>query len=352
MNKLSPSKTDDIAMSSLGDAPTRLVIDSAIVAALSKLKTHRWLVACSIDWAMIVAAVYCAITFEHLLVAITAILLIGNRQHALAILMHEGVHFRVCGNHRLNDILSNILCGYPIFISTFNYRVFHLAHHRWLDTPKDPEGDFYFRYPREAAFPQKPWRFIAYFVRDLSGLWPSSLLWLGGRIWNLPGQSKFQLIPICVFHVAIVSMLFANQLLYVYFLFWLLPFATVFAATFRIRGLTEHLGIVDAGPVRYVRETPNVLATTRSIAGLVGRHLFGPHSINFHLEHHLYPSVPFHNLAKLSRELRKEHANEMLLRVRTNYFTAISELLDFGTCNRETEAGALQVDDHSGEQPK
>jgi fatty acid desaturase len=54
----------------------------------------------------------------------------------------------------------------------------------------------------------------------------------------------------------------------------------------------------------------------------------GPHGINYHLEHHLYPSVPFFNLPALSRQLAQRHPEEIASRIRTSYWRAIGECLE------------------------
>ena len=266
----------------------------------------------------------------------SAILVIGNRQHALVVLMHEGSHHRVASEPWLNDLLSNVLSAYPIFISTFNYRVVHLEHHRSLDTPTDPEGKFYELFPEETRFPVHPLRFGFVVLRDLIGLWPNGLLFLGRFIWNYPGQSRRGLVPIALIHGAAAASAYGLGALHFYLLLWLLPMYTVFPATFRVRTMTEHHGIEEAGHRRYAREAPDTLRTTRSIrTGLLDRLLLGPHGAHYHLEHHLYPSVPFHNLRRLSATLVEADPGAMIPRIRPNYWTAIRECLRSWKCPRK-----------------
>ena len=295
---------------------------------LSTVKTSIWCCVASLDWIVIAAAVVCCLYWPNWPVWLAAIFVIGNRQHALAALMHEGVHYRVSERHWLNDVLSDLFAGYPIFIATANYRVFHIAHHRWLDTPRDPEGDFFKAFPKDTNFPQTPLRFTLILLRDLVGVWPLPLGMLMKLIWGLPGQKRYYFVPIALLHASVATTAYVLGGLHVYVLLWMVPLFTVFPATFRIRAVTEHHGIAEAGEQRYSRTSPDVLRTTRSIQGHVGRVLFGPHGLNYHLEHHLYPSVPFYNLSRLSRLLKDDAPVEIGSRIRSSYWKAIGECLD------------------------
>jgi len=57
----------------------------------------------------IVAAIYLCERFWSPLMYLLAIAIIGARQHALLILMHDGVHYRLFRNRRLNDCVSELL---------------------------------------------------------------------------------------------------------------------------------------------------------------------------------------------------------------------------------------------------
>ena len=64
---------------------------------------------------------------------------IGARQHALLILMHDGVHYRLFRDRRLNDWTAEIILAWPNLISARAYRRNHFAHHRYLNTAQDPD---------------------------------------------------------------------------------------------------------------------------------------------------------------------------------------------------------------------
>ena len=301
-------------------------IDPVQLKQLSRVQTWRWLLAVLGDWLTILVAAALCLRFPAWWVWGIGVLVIGNRQHALAVLMHEAVHYRVSENRQLNDWLANVLAGYPVGLPTENYRVFHLAHHRWLDTPLDPEGEFVKAFPRDMTFPQSRRRFAFVLLRDLSGLWPRPLGVLMKLNWGLPGQRMHHLIPIGILHWTTAGILASYGMLLTYFLLWCVPMVTVFPTIFRIRGITEHSGIAGNAR-RYTREHPETLRTTRSIRSCFGAWLFGPHQIHYHLEHHLYPSVPFYNLRRLSRLLETAYPDDFGTRVRASYGQALGECL-------------------------
>jgi fatty acid desaturase len=81
-----------------------------------------------------------------------------------------------------------------------------------------------------------------------------------------------------------------------YVLFWLLP-AGVTASIFRLRMMAEHFGVPNDSEIR----------GTRSVsAGLIERMIIAPLNVGYHLEHHMFPSVPWFNQRKLRQLLLNE----------------------------------------------
>src|SRR4051794_29681571 len=71
-------------------------------------------------------------------VTLLAILLIGAGQHRLTTLGHEASHYTLFKDRKLNELVSDWLCMFPVWSTTHNYRLQHLAHHQF---PNDPERD-------------------------------------------------------------------------------------------------------------------------------------------------------------------------------------------------------------------
>ena len=66
--------------------------------------------------------------------------LIGIGQHRLVMLGHEASHFSLFRNKALNDAASDLFCFYPVWVTTYNYRIQHMAHHQHTNDPElDPD---------------------------------------------------------------------------------------------------------------------------------------------------------------------------------------------------------------------
>lgn len=76
----------------------------------------------------------------NLAVAGLAIVLVGAGQHQLSGLAHEGSHYILFRNRILNELVSDLLCMFPLFASIYHYRLQHLAHHQFVNDPdRDPD---------------------------------------------------------------------------------------------------------------------------------------------------------------------------------------------------------------------
>ena len=69
-----------------------------------------------------------------------AILAIGASHHQLAGAGHEATHHTLFRGRLLNELASDWLCMFPIFGVTYSFRLYHLAHHQFINDPKrDPD---------------------------------------------------------------------------------------------------------------------------------------------------------------------------------------------------------------------
>ena len=82
-----------------------------------------------------------------------------------------------------------------------------------------------------------------------------------------------------------------------YFVLWLLPAVTVLQVVLRFRAVCEHGAAADP-------QSPLRAARTNFAPWWLRWWLF-PHHVNYHLEHHLHPSIPHYNLPRCHAELVK-----------------------------------------------
>ena len=81
------------------------------------------------------------------------------------------------------------------------------------------------------------------------------------------------------------TLLVVADLWKIYILFWVIPQFTLLVGLLELRSLTEHIGLSND-------ENQSKFQTRSVNAGLIESFLLNPHNTHFHLEHHLYPSVP------------------------------------------------------------
>ncbi len=148
-----------------GEVPDRL--PPATVRELSRLDPAHAAVAIVVEWSAIVAAIaLCEALGGGWLYPLTVIF-IGARQHALVVLGHDAVHYRLLPIRWLNDAVANLLLWWPCAATNEVFRQSHGAHHRYLGTERDgnialwrlrgPDG----RPTREWTYPKTPAQLVA-----------------------------------------------------------------------------------------------------------------------------------------------------------------------------------------------
>jgi fatty acid desaturase len=69
-----------------------------------------------------------------------AIAVIGGFQHRLAGLGHEASHYTFLRDKRMNDLVADVFCMFPLLTNLHFYRLFHMAHHQYTnDWGRDPD---------------------------------------------------------------------------------------------------------------------------------------------------------------------------------------------------------------------
>lgn len=217
---------------------------------------------------------------------------IGARQHALAILMHEGAHYRLFSRRWLNDLFAELFTAWPIMISVRAYRQHHFAHHRQPNTDDDP--DWNLRDDQDWVFPKSRAGVAKIFLFDVLGLNFKDQMKFFSRYFYPRGKKTWLDYLAWVYFAGLVVALWYFSLWPVFLIYWIFPLLTSLKAVLRMRTIAEHYGVEYDHPLRQTRTT---------YPGLLGKLLISPKNIGLHLDHHLYPSVPFYNLPALHREL-------------------------------------------------
>lgn len=242
---------------------------------------------------------------SHPLAWLLSLIILANRQLALAILMHDAAHGTLFKTPRLNTSIGKWFCAAPVLADLDRYRTYHLEHHRTAGTPQDPDRSNYESYPVSRK------SFLRKVLRDLSGI-------TGFKIFIIvlkmnAGLVKYQLsydktkkankptitqqlkclilglYPTVIFHSIALALFYTLGRVEIYLAWWL-AWMTFYMLFSRIRNAAEHGAVKDIN-------TDNPLLNTRTTyANILERLTVAPHFVNYHLEHHILATVPPHNL--------------------------------------------------------
>ncbi len=245
-------------------------------------------------WGVIFAAMALFAFAPNPLTWAIAIVAIGSRQLGLAVLMHDAAHGVLTNNKRLNDVLGQVFCAWPVITDMNLYRTYHLQHHRWTQQKNDPDLGL------SAPFPITPQSLERKVIRDLTGQttfkqrlaqFRSALGKPGVPVKDRALNFFRRLGGPLLMNGFLLGGLLATGYGYLYLALWVLPFFTWFPMITRVRNIAEHAVVPDNDdPFRNARTTK---------AGWFMRAVLAPYWVNYHVEHHLLMYVPCYNLPKL-----------------------------------------------------
>ena len=275
-------------------------------------------------WLVIFSLLFIYTLFPSFILYLVVITLIAGRQLGLAILMHEGAHGLIANNVRFNNYISQFFCAFPMAVDTYDYRHYHLKHHRHTQTEDDP--DLVLSKP----FPITKSSFIRKMLRDLTGItgikqryqsiqktFDNDTLKVDGK--EISGfKSKATLRGIFLSQLLIfISMSIVGNWWY-YFAFWIVPALTIFQFFYRIRNIAEH-AVVPNGCDDF-----NNARTTN--ASFIERCFVAPYYVNYHLEHHLFMFIPCYKLKDAHNLLvAKKYTNRM--EIKKGYIPLLKSIL-------------------------
>lgn len=268
------------------------------------------------SWALIAAAFALLAYFPTNAAAwLVALIILGGRQLALAILMHECAHHSLFASPALNQHVGQWLCAAPVWQRLTDYRTHHIKHHARTSLEDDPDLGL------ANAFPTTRASLARKFLRDSSGIAfvrrVIALLLMDAGVISYtastgtkrvePRPSAMQILkqlahnfgPVLLTNAVLAAILHATGNLWLYGV-WVLAWATTFSVFVRIRSIAEH-GMTATS-------TDPLLNTRTTQANPLARLTVAPHHVNYHLEHHLLPRVPHYKLRALHQLLKERGA--------------------------------------------
>jgi fatty acid desaturase len=283
-----------------------------------------------------VAAIFVILSFyPHPLLIVAALFLLGGRQLALAIAMHEAAHKSLFHTRSLNEWCGQWLSAYPVFQDMLRYRQHHLAHHRYTGTEQDPDLKL------ASGFPISRASFVRKVLRDLAGITGAkvllgSVLMLGGRMrydvsgnvqmidqsglgWRQQGLIAWRgLRGPLVMQVLLFAVAWALGAAWLYAL-WAAAWLTTYQLFLRIRAIAEHALTPDP------YDALNNARTTQ--ARWWERLFYAPLNVNYHLEHHMLVAAPQYQLPRMHKLLKERGAFKQPASVAAGYGDVLRQIV-------------------------
>lgn len=272
--------------------PSQSYISQKDIKRLSVLQPGRTVLAIAVDWAVIVATIALCERTGSWLLYLAGVAVIAGRMHALATIIHEFAHYRFIRNKEASNWIGDVVLAWPLLATVEGYRKNHLSHHRYLNTDDDPDWTFKLG-AREFTFPQEMRFAVLNLLGYLVGV--SSVRDLAGLIRRISKDDDstlgYKLLRLACYAAVAVGLTLAHAW-QGFLLYWLVPYITLFFLIMYVRSVAEHFGST-------MDHSHELTASRTVIPHFWERWFFAPHNINFHLEHHLYPSIPFYGLREL-----------------------------------------------------
>lgn len=262
--------------------------------------------------ALIIAFIYglsfSLILLNHHLNSVWATILfmiiMGGVHNTTATFIHEAAHGHVFSNKKINDVLGHFFFAAPLGTYLEDYRYLHWEHHRHTGKKgKDPELELY------RAMGLRPGNFtrsevVMIFIKSIVGIHSfKGLLFLNKFYMSkrkeglIKRPGLYEHAALGFWFVIVPLLMWKMGLLLSYLLIWLVPIFTVCTTLLLWHGFGEH-----------IREKDSCLSqnTFTHKFDMVTNLFIYPIQSGYHLEHHLYPQLPWHAMAKF-RKWAEQH---------------------------------------------
>ena len=282
------------------------------------------------------SAFYFSLMVESSLARVALTVLSVVLLYRAVVFTHELAHLR-SDTMRSFQAMWHVLCGIPFMVPSFFYRGVHNEHHvsDSYGTEKDGEYVPFGRLPRARTILFLLIQFVLplyLIVRfallgPLSWLFPPFRLWLWQRASSLsvdfdyrravpkhvPAHWIVQETLCSVWIWSVLALIAAGILPLPVIAQWYLVGALILFAN-AVRTLAAHRYLNDGN----VLSADGQIADSVNIPGSVSALLLAPIGLRFHALHHMFPTIPYHNLGIAHRRLMQALPRE------SNYHNTVS----------------------------
>lgn len=266
---------------------------------LCKKDNYHWAIALGKDYAIIVFAIYLSLVVSYWFYPLS-LFLIGTTQRALTNVLHESTHKVLAKNRAINWFAGTFLSGYLVFHLYQSYSTSHIKnHHVHLGHPeKDPDYNFHLKCGLYDLQQSEHEFFLKNVVMALSGYRTLQYIKyvVKDRVQGQDPRIRSERRVMWAYWAVILAVAVWFGVVAELVLFWLVPLFTTAVAVGWIIELAEHY------PLPAV-ETDKLLLTRNRKGNVLENFFFGRHDDNYHLVHHLHPSIPHWNMRKAHKLL-------------------------------------------------
>jgi fatty acid desaturase len=268
-------------------------LDTDTKSAINKLRQHRpiWNLVLPLFVLLWIGLGCMAMWATHWSLQVVAYVLMGMVIHGIGNFMHEGIHGNMFRSKHWNRWVG-FLAGLPTFLAVSAFGTDHLLHHKYTRSEEDPDELLHMSENR-----------------TMQTLWFYAWFFLGTFIFGIrlpyvmfkraTRAEKFAVLIERLLMYALLGGLFAAAYYFDFFNVivhcWFIPLIVAILLV-NVRGWAEHQLTSTDHPLRQTR----TVTSSRFYS-------FLNINLNYHLEHHLFPSVPWYNLRAVHRLLLPEY---------------------------------------------
>jgi fatty acid desaturase len=275
----------------------RRMCDHALIKDLYGASAAHTVWMTAVIWLQLAAAWSIAL-YAPLGYSILSFVIISACISAMQLWIHEGAHYSLFKNRRLNDLWTDVFLASPIGVSVGTYRQYHLTHHNSQSSPDDLDR---FAFNVDVSGIKQ---LLAVFLRGLLGLDSYGIItkkYLARTPMQATNKGRWTLALTVLWNVGLITCCVLAGRWYLYFLLWVYPIMGVAVTINSLRSIAEHQPSDFSGPVS---DREHIEAVTRTtIPGPFEKWLVYQCNFNYHFEHHLFPGIPSRNLPKLHQHL-------------------------------------------------
>ena len=231
---------------------------------------------------------------------LVSIFFIGAIQHRLSNLTHEAGHYALFKNRYMNELVSDLFCIFPLGATTQNYRVSHWGHHAYVNDPERDPDLIRLMHHQEYDFPMDRGRFFWLYVvlqmlpkQSLKYLWGRAKIAVLGINEGAFAETRPVYGPIptailrVVYYSAAIALFTWRGWWWYFLLFWIVPVVTFYPLFMLLREIAHHTNVPDNTTFRNSRVFQ---------PGWLERFCIFPYGQDYHLPHHLFPTIPHYRL--------------------------------------------------------